>query len=80
VKLFNVGTGKKYNRSITAAARLAVRERAGFRCENCGLHEKDARQMEITMTIDHLIRKRHGGTNQRDNLQYLCQPCNEARG
>jgi hypothetical protein len=36
--------------TITAAMRLAVRQRAGFACEYCGVREEDAGG---ELTIDH---------------------------
>ncbi len=31
-------------------------------------------------TIDHVIPRSQGGTNQEDNLQLLCKECNEEKG
>jgi hypothetical protein len=59
--------------TITAAMRLAVRRRAGYACEYCGVTETDAGG---ELTIDHVQPKAHGGTDHFDNLVYCCSRCN----
>ena len=46
--------------------------RDGYRCDYCG----STRNLEI----DHKIPPDLGGTNDRDNLQVLCQACNSRKG
>jgi 5-methylcytosine-specific restriction endonuclease McrA len=31
------------------------------------------------ITFDHIVRRRHGGTNHISNLVLACQPCNQYR-
>lgn len=53
--------------------RLAKRE-GGLRCYMC--------QVELTMetvTIDHVLPKALGGTDEDHNLKLACQPCNNAK-
>ncbi len=55
-----------------AALLKALVERDGYRCTKCGA-EKD-------LHIDHIVPVSAGGTNQLSNLQFLCRPCNIAKG
>ena len=57
------------------AARYAVLKRAGFRCELCGLSAD-----ERALDVDHIIPRKHGGTNDEANLQVLCWKCNGDKG
>lgn len=41
-------------------------------CVMCGGDEN--------LEIDHVIPRSRGGTNKVDNLQWLCRPCNAAKG
>jgi hypothetical protein len=50
----------------------AVLRRDGFRCRHCG----DWRNL----SVDHLIPRSAGGTNDPDNLQALCRRCNSRKG
>ncbi len=44
---------------MDAALRRLVRERAGNRCEYCGIHQdQDA---FFTFPVDHIIARQHGG-------------------
>lgn len=59
--------------TITAAMRLAVRQRAGYACEYCGVTETAAGG---ELTIDHVRPIARGGTDHLDNLVYCCSRCN----
>jgi 5-methylcytosine-specific restriction endonuclease McrA len=50
---------------------VAVMRRAGFRCELCGI-PADERWLEL----DHILPRRHGGSDDLSNLQALCYKCN----
>jgi hypothetical protein len=52
--------------------RKQVFERDGHRCKIC-------KRMDC-LSIDHIIPVSKGGTNDLDNLQTLCRPCNSAKG
>ena len=63
---------------MTAAHRNRIRVRAGYRCEYCGLHEDD--RSVIGFQIEHVIPKKHGGSNDASNLAYSCPTCNRHKG
>lgn len=65
-----VETGR--SRSIPANVRRLVMERDRYRCVTCDSHE--------ALRIDHVHPWARGGSNQADNLQTLCHPCNQAKG
>lgn len=46
--------------------------RDGRQCAQCGTDED--------LQIDHIVPLAHGGSNNMDNLQVLCGPCNYAKG
>jgi diadenosine tetraphosphate (Ap4A) HIT family hydrolase len=60
---------------ISGTARYEVLRRAGFRCDLCGI-PADERALEV----DHIVPRRHGGTDELSNLQALCYKCNANKG
>ncbi|MFM9062115.1 MAG: HNH endonuclease [Pirellula sp.] len=58
--------------------RRRVRERADDRCEYCGLHQSQSPL--ATLHIEHIIPKKHGGSNNFDNLALACIDCNLRKG
>lgn len=62
---------------ISAEIRRLVAERAGYRCEYCLIHENDT---FFGCEVDHIISRKHGGTNAPDNLAYACVFCNRHKG
>ena len=67
---------KKINRrrSINDTTRYAVLERAGFKCQCCGI--KPLKDNDVILHIDHIIPHSLGGSDNIDNLQVLCDKCN----
>jgi 5-methylcytosine-specific restriction endonuclease McrA len=63
---------------IDATTRRLVRERAGHRCEYCGLAQ--AQQPFAAFHIDHIIAQQHGGTDDPENLALACYHCNVHKG
>jgi 5-methylcytosine-specific restriction endonuclease McrA len=57
---------------IPRAIRLAVFERDGGRCVECG--------SSFDIQYDHVIPLALGGANTAANLQILCAPCNQSKG
>lgn len=55
---------------IDAATRRLVRERAGNRCEYCGMLQ--AQQSFPFFHVDHIIAQQHGGTDEPANLALSC--------
>lgn len=58
--------------------RRSVRDRAGNRCEYCGLRQEHAPL--ALYTIDHIIPKKHGGSDDLLNLAFACYHCNIHKG
>jgi hypothetical protein len=59
------------------AVRKFVRERAEYRCEYCGLHEDDD---AYTFHVEHIVARKHGGSDDDGNLALACQQCNLHKG
>ena len=57
---------------VPAALRKKVFERDGYTCTYCG--SKD------DLTIDHLVARAAGGTNDESNLMTSCRSCNSRKG
>jgi len=60
------------------ALRRFVRERAGQRCEYCGILQ--AHVPFAAFHIDHIIPRQHGGTDDAMNLAFACYHCNLHKG
>ena len=52
--------------------------RAGSRCEYCRLHQDDSPL--ALLHIEHVIPKKHGGSDDDDNLALACIDCNLHKG
>ncbi len=59
---------------IDAATRRLVRERAGNRCEYCGLHQDHSPL--ATLQIEHINPRKHSETDTIENLALACIDCN----
>jgi 5-methylcytosine-specific restriction endonuclease McrA len=55
-----------------------VRRRAGHRCEYCQLHQEDSPL--ASLHIEHIIPRKHGGTDEPGNLALACVDCNLHKG
>lgn len=63
---------------MDSLTRARVRERAGDRCEYCGLHQDDSPL--AALHVEHIIPKIHGGTDDLENLALACIDCNLHKG
>lgn len=59
---------------MKAFTRALVRSRAAQRCEYCQLHERDLPLFPFH--IEHIIARKHRGTDDPDNLAWSCHHCN----
>ena len=62
---------------VSVALRQQVAQRAGYRCEYCGIHEEHT---VLGCQVDHIISEKHGGATAADNLAYACTFCNWYKG
>lgn len=60
------------------ATRELVRQRAGNRCEYCGLHQNDLPFLRFH--TEHIIARQHGGGDYDSNLALACNHCNLHKG
>jgi HNH endonuclease len=60
--------------NIPTDVRWAVRQRAHFACEFCGVTETGTGR---ELTIDHFQPQTKGGTDAPENLLYCCHRCNQ---
>jgi HNH endonuclease len=62
--------------SINEAVKQSVRERANYLCEYC--HSLELLSAN-RFTIDHIVPRSLGGSDELDNLALACRRCNERR-
>lgn len=62
---------------IRSDARLAIYIRDGFACAYCGRDLRNAAPADVT--LDHLLPRSAGGTNDATNLVTACRSCNSSR-
>jgi 5-methylcytosine-specific restriction endonuclease McrA len=63
--------------AVSAALRRAVADRAGGRCEYCGMPEA---VVFAPHEVDHIIAQKHGGRTEAENLAFSCTLCNKHKG
>ncbi|PJF29802.1 MAG: HNH endonuclease [Phototrophicales bacterium] len=63
--------------TIKAKDRDFIRQRANNRCEYC---QKPDFITSFSYQVDHIISKKHGGSDNLDNLAWACFECNNAKG
>jgi len=63
---------------MDATVRDLVRRRAGDRCEYCRL--KQEHLPFSTFHIEHIIPRKHGGSDDPSNLALACDRCNAYKG
>lgn len=62
---------RKTNKPIPRAVRREIFERDGWRCHYCNSMEH--------LTVDHVVPRSRGGTDDASNLVAACRPCNTAK-
>ena len=62
---------------ISPQQRRLVATRAGFCCEYCLIHDDD---MFLGCQVDHIVSRKHGGTDDDANLAFACAFCNRHKG
>jgi hypothetical protein len=60
------------------AVRSLVRDRAGDRCEYCGMRQNFT--PFAVFHVEHIIPKHHGGSDDPSNLAYACNRCSYFKG
>jgi hypothetical protein len=63
---------------MDAATKRFVRQRAGNRCEYCGLHQDQSPL--AALQVEHVQPRKHGGDDSLENLGLACIDCNLATG
>lgn len=76
---------------VPGSLRRRVFREEGYRCAECALAGWEQRfrgggygfptsERGIYLSIDHVIPRARGGTNERSNLRVLCTRCNTRKG
>ena len=63
---------------INELTKALVRTRADNRCEYCQLHQNDSPL--ASLHVEHVVPKKHGGSDGIDNLALACIDCNLHKG
>lgn len=58
-----------------ASRRKFVLERDNYTCQGCGRVFPEEK-----LTLDHILPQSLGGRATRENLQAMCEPCNQRKG
>ena len=69
------GTARGVRKAISRRIRYKVFSEDDFRCQVCGRGAKNG----VKLTVDHVEPVDWGGTNDRSNLQTLCEECNSGK-
>lgn len=64
------------NRGVTPRLRYLVLARDGFKCCACG---RSPKEHGVVLHVDHIIPESKGGSDEIDNLQSLCDDCNQGK-
>lgn len=62
---------KKSSGYVSGTLRYEILKNAKFRCELCGISAE-----QKALEVDHIVPRKHGGGDEKSNLQALCYSCN----
>lgn len=62
---------------MSASLRPLARERAGGRCEYCGIAQHESL---MSFHVEHIVPRQHGGLTVAENLALACPNCNLHKG
>jgi hypothetical protein len=65
------------NLPVSASVRKRVAQRASYSCEYCLSQDESS---FIGFEIDHIISRKHNGSNDESNLAFACPDCNRNKG
>lgn len=55
-------------------------KKAGFRCKYCNNKMDLEPGNDYSFMIDHVLSRKHGGTDSLNNLEFVCRTCNLLKG
>lgn len=62
------------------ADKLALERHEGSKRYHYNLYASHKSGREVMLTVDHIIPKSRGGSNNPENLQPMCRKCNSSKG
>ncbi|GAB4053856.1 HNH endonuclease [Spirosoma litoris] len=65
------------NVPVSATVRKRVAQQASYTCEYCLAQDEGS---FIGFEVDHIISRKHNGSNVESNLAYACPDCNRNKG
>lgn len=76
---------------VATSMRRRVFREENYTCAVCGIQGEERRFPKggygyytalpgVYLSIDHIVAKSKGGSNERSNLRVLCTPCNTTKG
>jgi hypothetical protein len=76
-RLFAGCAGESTRKTIPLKGRWAVLKRDNYTCTKCGASPSSDHRVELE--VDHVVPVARGGGNAIENLQTLCQKCNQGK-
>lgn len=65
-------TGGRYRGPFPEPVKRWARHNLPHHCNHCG-------RDDLSLTLDHIINRAEGGTDDRTNAQWLCSPCHDRK-